>query len=154
MLFRSILQETVPFLDAPLLNADQHESFQVPGISFERASLFEHCRRALERSQRFGVHGLPLMGSGDWNDGMNLVGSQGRGESVWLGWFMADVMQGMAEMADLHGQPDSAIAFLDSRKALVRHIENFAWDGEWYLRATYDDGSLLGSSTSLEAKID
>ena len=101
----SILREAVPFLDAPMLKEDQTESFQSPGVSLERATLFEHCQRALARSQRFGSHGLPLMGTGDWNDGMNLVGAKGKGESIWLAWFMADVLQGMAGIAELLGRP-------------------------------------------------
>jgi len=150
----SILHEVVPFLDAPLLNGDQHDSFQSPEVSPERATLFEHCRRALAHSRRFGPHGLPLMGTGDWNDGMNLVGVKGKGESVWLAWFMVDVMQGMAEISDLLGRSELARSYQQERKALIEHVEQFAWDGDWYLRATYDDGSPLGSSVNTEARID
>jgi cyclic beta-1,2-glucan synthetase len=150
----SILREVVPFLDAPLLDDDQHESFQSPGVSPERATLFEHCQRALTHSQRFGVHGLPLMGSGDWNDGMNLVGAGGKGESVWLAWFMVDVMRGMAEMSDLLGRSELSHAYEQERKALITPVEQFAWDGQWYLRATFDDGTPLGSSVNAEARID
>ncbi len=150
----AILCEAVPFLDAPLLGEGQHECFQAPTVSSERATLFEHCRRALAHAGRFGEHGMPLMGTGDWNDGMNLVGAGGKGESVWLAWFMADVMQGMAEMADLMDQPELGHAWLHDRKALVQCIEKSAWDGEWYLRATFDDGTPLGSSANEEARID
>jgi len=149
-----ILDEVVHFLDAPLLNVDQLEGFQSPSISPESATLFEHCQRALAHSQRFGSHGLPLMGSGDWNDGMNLVGAGGKGESVWLAWFMADVMQGMAEMSGLMGLHEQVQVYEKERKVLVGQIERFAWDGEWYLRATFDDGKLLGSSVNAEARID
>jgi cyclic beta-1,2-glucan synthetase len=149
-----ILREAVPFLDAPLLNDDQQESFQTPVVTSERATLFEHCRRALAHGQRFGVHGLPLMGTGDWNDGMNLVGAGGKGESVWLAWFMIDVLKGMGEMATLLDRPELTQDYLRDRKELIEHVERFAWDGEWYLRATFDDGTPLGASANMEAKID
>ncbi len=150
----NILGETVSWLDAPLLKDDQHESLQIPAISSEKSTLFEHCERAVARSQAFGIHGLPLMGTGDWNDGMNLVGAGGKGESVWLAWFLADVLEGMAEMSRLLGRPDMSQTYERDRKALVRRVEEFAWDGDWYLRATFDDGSLLGSSANAEARID
>jgi cyclic beta-1,2-glucan synthetase len=150
----SILREVVGFLNAPPLESDRHESFQSPGISSERASLFEHCQRAVKRGQTSGPHGLPLMGTGDWNDGMNLVGAGGKGESVWLAWFLADVLKGMAEMSDLMGRPDLSLTYHQERKALIERIEGFAWDGEWYLRATFDDGTPLGSSANVEARID
>jgi cyclic beta-1,2-glucan synthetase len=150
----NILREDVTFLDSPLLKDDQAESLQSPGVSTERGTLLEHCQRALTRSQKFGVHGLPLMGTGDWNDGMNLVGAGGKGESVWLAWFMVDVLKGMAEMAGLMGRLDLRITYEQDRKALIERVEQFAWDGAWYLRATFDDGTPLGSSASAEARID
>jgi cyclic beta-1,2-glucan synthetase len=150
----SILSEMVGFLDAPALERDQHESFQTPGISSERAPLFEHCQRALTRGHTVGPRGLPLMGTGDWNDGMNLVGAQGKGESVWLAWFVVDVLKGMAEMSELMGRPDLSATYLQDRDALIERVEAFAWDGEWYLRATFDDGTPLGSSANAEARID
>ncbi|QVL35638.1 GH36-type glycosyl hydrolase domain-containing protein [Aminirod propionatiphilus] len=150
---RTLLDELVPFVDAPLLKDDQQESFQSPGPSAERATLFEHCRRALAHSQRFGVNGLPLIGSGDWNDGMNRVGAGGKGESVWLGWFMVHVLRGMSEMADLMGLDETGRSFEAEREALIEKIEAFAWDGEWYRRATFDDGTLLGSKSSDEGQI-
>jgi cyclic beta-1,2-glucan synthetase len=150
----SILQEMVGFLDAPLLAQEQHESFQSPGISPERAPLFEHCQRAVSRGQTSGIHGLPLMGTGDWNDGMNLVGAGGKGESVWLAWFLADVLHGMAELSDRLGRPVLGQTYLHHRKTLIERIEAFAWDGEWYLRATFDDGTPLGSAAGAEARID
>ena len=149
-----ILSEIVPFLDAAVLNDDQSEIFQLPEVSLESSTLFEHCRRALTLSLRFGVHGLPLMGSGDWNDGMNLVGAGGMGESVWLAWFMVNVMQGMEEMAGLMDQPELARSYHQDRETLIGNIEKFAWDGEWYLRATFDDGTPLGSAANAEARID
>lgn len=149
-----ILQERVPFLDAPLLSNAQAESFQLPGVSSEQATLFEHCLRALTHGRALGAHGLPLMGTGDWNDAMNRVGEGGRGESVWLAWFRADVLQGMAEMADRLHRPELARDFQQEREALIGRVERFAWDGEWYLRATFDDGTPLGASANAEARID
>jgi len=150
----NILREMVPFLDAPVLENNQRESLQTPGISSERAPLFEHCQRAVARSQVYGQHGLPLMGTGDWNDGMNLVGAGGKGESVWLAWFMVDVLKGMADMSECLGRPDLSLTYQQDRKALIQRVERFAWDGEWYIRATFDDGTPLGSSTNKEARID
>ncbi len=150
----TVLHEPVPFLEAPRLGEDEHESFQQPAVSLERATLFEHCQRALEHAQQFGKQGLPLMGTGDWNDGMNLVGAEGRGESVWLAWFMADVLAGMAEMANLMGQSEFGAACQEDRKLLIGRIERHAWDGAWYLRATFDDGSPLGAAANAEARID
>jgi cyclic beta-1,2-glucan synthetase len=150
----SILHEMVGFLDAPALERNQNESLQPPVISSERAQLFEHCRRAVTRGHTFGVHRLPLMGTGDWNDGMNLVGAGGKGESVWLAWFLIDVLKGMAEMSERMGRLDLGLTYHQERNALIERVEGFAWDGEWYLRATFDDGTPLGSSASLEARID
>jgi cyclic beta-1,2-glucan synthetase len=150
----NILREKIPFLEAPLLNADQQESFQTPAISAERVGLFEHCRRALLHSQRFGDHGLPLMGTGDWNDGMNLVGAKGKGESVWLAWFMVDVLQAMAEMSEQLGLLDQSRSYAQDRETLIRRIEESAWDGAWYCRAFFDDGAVMGSAANAEARID
>jgi len=150
----NILREVVPFLDAPPLKDDQYESFQSPEVSSERATLFDHCQRAVKRSQSFGSHGLPLMGTGDWNDGMNLVGVEGKGESVWLAWFLVEVLKGMAEMSEHLGHPDLSQAYHEGRNALIQRVEREAWDGEWYLRATFDDGTPLGSSANREARID
>jgi cyclic beta-1,2-glucan synthetase len=151
---RDILSEEVPFLDSPRLKGDENEVFSTPSVAPERATLFEHCRRAVTRSLSFGPHGLPLMGTGDWNDGMNLVGALGKGESIWLAWFLADVLDIMAEMASLVGQSGLGRTYRAERKALLRRVERSGWDGKWYLRAIFDDGTPLGSSTSEEAKID
>jgi cyclic beta-1,2-glucan synthetase len=150
----SILSEAVPFLVAPPLKDDQSESFQLPEISIERATLFEHCRRAVKCSQKFGQQGLPLIGTGDWNDGLNRVGVKGAGESVWLAWFMVDVLRGMAEMCELLNESALSDGYRQERKSLIQVIEQHAWDGEWYRRATFDDGTLLGSAVNDEAKID
>ena len=149
-----ILQAEASFLSAPLLADDQHEMYSIPEITFERATLFEHCRRAVDRGLTIGPHGLPLMGTGDWNDGMNLVGAAGKGESVWLAWFLCELLQGMVEMSDLQQQPELSLAYQEDRYALIQRVEQAGWDGEWYLRGTFDDGSPLGSSLNSEARID
>ena len=149
-----ILHTEVPFLNAPTLEDDQAETFSTPEIAFERATLFEHCQRAVKRGLTVGPHGLPLMGTGDWNDGMNLVGAGGKGESVWLAWFLVDVLQGMVELSHLLGRPELSQTYQQERKALIQRVEQVAWDGEWYLRATFDDGTPLGSSANKEARID
>ncbi|MHC1697327.1 MAG: glycosyltransferase 36 associated protein [Geobacteraceae bacterium] len=149
-----ILKEEIPFLNAPVLADNQHEVFSTPEVTSERATLFEHCRRAVSRGLTTGPHGLPLIGTGDWNDGLNLVGAGGRGESVWLAWFLCDLLQGMVELSDLLHQPELSRSYQDERSALVQRVEEAGWDGEWYLRGTFDDGSPLGSSANLEAKLD
>jgi len=149
-----ILAVEIPFLNAPLLTDDQHEMFSTPEVTLERASLFEHCRRAVSRGLTIGPHGLPLIGTGDWNDGMNLVGAGGKGESVWLAWFLCDLLQGMAELSNLMQQPELNQTYQEDRSALMRRVELAGWDGEWYLRGTFDDGTPLGSALSSEARID
>ena len=150
----AILQTEVPFLNGPLLADDQHEQFSTPELTFERATLYEHCRRAVSRGLTTGPHGLPLMGTGDWNDGMNLVGAGGKGESVWLAWFLCELLQGMAELSSLVHQPEFCQTYEEERSALIQRVEQAGWDGEWYLRGTFDNGSPLGSATNAEARID
>ena len=149
-----ILGAMVPFLAAPPLEIGQREVFSTPEVSSESATLFDHCRRAVSHGLTAGPHGLPLMGTGDWNDGMNLVGAGGKGESVWLGWFLVDVLQGMSELSVALGRSELGRTFEQERKALVQRIEGAAWDGEWYLRAFFDNGAPLGSSSNMEARID
>ncbi|MBT0665019.1 glycosyl transferase [Geobacter pelophilus] len=149
-----ILHKDVSFLNAATLTADQHEVFSSPEITHERATLFEHCRRAVSRGLTTGPNGLPLIGTGDWNDGMNLVGANGKGESVWLAWFLCDLLQGMAELSSLMQQPELEKTYLKERTELAQRVEQAGWDGEWYLRGTFDDGTPLGSSLNREARID
>ena len=150
----TILQEQIPFLLAPELEPDQHEIFLEPQISSEMGSLFEHCRRAVERGRTTSPRGLPLIGTGDWNDGMNRVGPKGRGESVWLGWFLIEVLGSMEYLSKLVGNTELAENYHGHAITLETQIEKSAWDGEWYQRATFDDGSPLGSAANLEARID
>ena len=149
-----ILQAEVPFLNAPLLADEQHEMFFTPEVTFEHATLFDHCQRAVSRGLTAGPHGLPLMGTGDWNDGMNLVGAGGKGESVWLAWFLCDLLQGMSEMSSLLHLSELSRTYHDERSALIRRVEQAGWDGEWYLRGTFDNGLPLGSAANREARID
>jgi len=151
---REILQEQIPFLNAPELEPDEHEVFLEPQVSLEKGTLFEHCRRAVEKGLTQGPHGLPLIGTGDWNDGMNRVGEEGRGESVWLAWFLIQVLKDMEELSDAVGEDELAADYQQEGKALENRIEKAAWDGSWYIRGTFDDGSPLGSANNLEARID
>ncbi|MFH0784397.1 MAG: glucoamylase family protein [Pseudomonadota bacterium] len=149
-----ILGVEIPFISGALLAENQHEQFSVPEISAEQATLFDHCRRAVNHGLTAGPHGLPLMGTGDWNDGMNLVGAEGKGESVWLGWFLCDILQGMSELAMLMQEPELSQNYSALKTALTERIEKAGWDGEWYQRGTFDDGTPLGSAANTEAKID
>jgi cyclic beta-1,2-glucan synthetase len=150
----SILREMLPFLTAPSLDRLENESLQIPALSTVRSSLFDHCQRAVARGHTTGAHGLPLIGTGDWNDGMNRVGIEGKGESVWLAWFLADVFAGMSELSATIGQMELSDKYARDRTALIAAVEAFAWDGEWYLRATFDSGLPVGGSACAEASID
>ena len=149
-----VLDEQAPFLDARPVMPEEESYYDLPNRSQESATLYQHCVRAIEHGLKFGEHGLPLMGSGDWNDGMNLVGKEGRGESVWLAFFLYDVLRQFAEMA--RGREDASFAerCLAEAKQLQENIEKNAWDGQWYRRAYFDNGEPLGSKTNLECQID
>ena len=150
----SILDENIPFLEAPLLQDNEHEVLSIPHISIDQGTLLEHCRRAMIKGSTQGANGLPLMGGGDWNDGMNRVGIQGKGESVWLGWFLIHVLQDFAELLDYKGQSEESQRSIQQAKKLAQAIESKAWDGQWYRRAYFDDGTPLGTEDEREAKID
>ncbi len=149
----AVLDETVPFLAQRLLAPHEHEAYERPSVSADAASLYEHCVRAVSVSLATGAHDLPLMGTGDWNDGMNLVGSDGRGESVWLGWFLVSVLRPFADVASARGDAERASEYLRHATALTTAIES-AWDGDWYRRAYFDDGTPLGSKQNVECQID
>jgi cyclic beta-1,2-glucan glucanotransferase len=149
-----ILDESVPFLEGDSLAEGQNESYFEPRVSQTRASIFEHCARALDRSLAVGRHGLPLMGTGDWNDGMNRVGVHGQGESVWLGWFLHDVLSKFARIADARSEHQRAETWRLHAGELKAALEREGWDGEWYRRAFFDDGTPLGSAENLECRID
>jgi cyclic beta-1,2-glucan synthetase len=148
-----VLDEEVPFITARLLNPDEHEAYEQPSVSSETGSLYEHCLRAIAISLGTGVHGLPLMGTGDWNDGMNMVGSGGTGESVWLGWFVVSILRPFADLVERRGDRERAAAYRRHVSELTAAIEE-AWDGDWYRRAYFDDGTPLGSKENAECQID
>ncbi|HWV45816.1 MAG TPA: glycosyl hydrolase family 65 protein, partial [Nitrospira sp.] len=150
----TVLDEIVSFLEGPALAEGQHESYFEPQVSQTRATLFEHCARALDRSLVVGSDGLPLMGTGDWNDAMNRVGRQGKGESVWLGWFLHSVLWEFAKVAAQRGERVRAETWRLHVSALKAAIERNGWDGEWYRRAYFDDGTPLGSAADPECRID
>ena len=145
----AILDEPVSFIEGPPLDAHGEDKLFVPNTADRLAPLREHCRRAIDYAWKLGEHGLPLFGTGDWNDGMNRVGAQGRGESVWLGWFLCTVVRGFATYV-----PESALSWMAAVVNLEKALEQSAWDGSWYLRGFFDDGSPLGSGDNQEAKID
>ena len=149
-----VLDETVHFLEGRELNPEEESYYDQPQRSAEAASLYEHCVRAIRHGLRFGKHQLPLMGCGDWNDGMNLVGRDGKGESVWLAWFLYENLQLFAGLA--RGRGDATFAEVCSAQALLlrNNIEANAWDGAWYRRAYFDDGKPLGSAGNAECQID
>ncbi len=149
----SILEEKVPYIKGPLLNEDQHDIMVTPELSELSESVYEHCKKTI-RITRFGEHGLPLMGGGDWNDGMNEVGKEGKGESVWLAWFLYTLLGDFIPVCRYQGETDYAGELEAKREKLLQSIEKHTWDGEWYLRAFYDDGSKLGSKDNDECRID
>jgi len=149
-----ILDESVPFLRARLLRPEEESNYDLPQISDEKGTLYEHCIRAIDNGLRFGAHGLPLMGCGDWNDGMNLVGQHGKGESVWLAFFLYDVLMQFIELARKRGDTAIVDKYTLESGRLRGNIELHAWDGEWYRRAYFDDGTPLGSATNTECQID
>jgi cyclic beta-1,2-glucan synthetase len=150
----AVLDELIPFLEGQTLEAGQHDSFFAPTISDEMVTLFEHCARALDQSLALGAHGLPLIGDGDWNDGMNRVGEGGKGESVWLGWFLYAALAAFAPLAEARQERGRAATWRAHASALQVALEREAWDGDWYRRGFFDDGAPLGSAASEECRID
>ncbi len=150
----SVLDELVPFLEGAPLEAGETDRFFDPTVSQRSATLFEHCALALDASLAAGRHGLPLIGTGDWNDGMNRVGDQGCGESVWLGWFLHSALTAFVPLALARNDMRRVETWTAHADALKAAIEREAWDGEWYRRGYFDDGAPLGSATSDECRID
>ncbi len=150
----TILDEEAPWLDATDLEDHEQESYFRPEESEDRSTLYEHCARALDCSLETGSHGLPLIGAGDWNDGMNRVGWEGRGESVWLGWFLLLNLKEFATVAERRAETKRAARWREAASALETALEDEAWDGEWYRRAFFDDGTALGSADNDECQID
>ncbi|EFM09389.1 glycosyltransferase 36 [Paenibacillus curdlanolyticus YK9] len=150
----TVLDEIAPYLTSAMLTDEEHERYEATIQSEQRSTVYEHCVRAIERASRFGENGLPLMGIGDWNDGMNSVGDLGKGESVWLGWFLCEVLRQFAEVCDLRGDAERAETYRNRREAIAAAIDKSAWDGEWYRRARTDEGNWLGSTRNEECRID
>ncbi len=150
----AVLDEPLPFLEGPALTPGEHDHFDTPRVSEQVATLYEHCARALDHSLALGRHGLPLMGTGDWNDGMNRVGEGGQGESVWLGWFLHAALEAFAPLAESALDRGRAAAWRAHALALEVSLEAEAWDGDWYRRGFFDDGTPLGSAMSDECRID
>jgi cyclic beta-1,2-glucan synthetase len=149
-----VLDEKIEWLEGRPVNPDEDSYYDLPTRSSETSSLYEHCVRSIDNGLRFGAHGLPLMGTGDWNDGMNLVGDKGLGESVWLAFFLYDVLVEFAALARRRGDVVYADRCLAHATTLQASIEHHAWDGDWYRRAFFDDGTPMGSATSPECQID
>jgi cyclic beta-1,2-glucan synthetase len=149
-----LLDEVVPFIEGAAIPPDKEDAYFVPTVSRQTGTLYEHCARALDLRLAVGGHGLPLMGTGDWNDGMNRVGREGRGESVWLGWFLHPLLLRLAPIAEARGETKRAAAWRTHATALAVALEKEGWDGDWYRRAFYDDGTPLGSAASEECRID
>jgi cyclic beta-1,2-glucan synthetase len=150
---RKILEEKIPFLGAEPLKPDEHERYgQFPSVG--EGTLYEHCCRAIAKGTTAGIHGIPLMGAHDWNDGMNLVGAKGKGESIWLGWFLSATLTNFARICELMNDKPRAEEYRQRATKINAAIESHAWDGAWYRRAYYDDGSALGSKENNECQID
>jgi cyclic beta-1,2-glucan synthetase len=150
----SVLDEEVPFIQAPLLEPGQESCYLQSVVSAERASLYEHCARAIDRSLSVGSHGLPLIGTGDWNDGMNRIGHEGRGESIWLGWFLYATLKEFEVICNARKDKARANLYRQHMKRLKDALEEHGWDGDWYRRAYFDNGAPLGSSLNDECRID
>ncbi|MEO8803173.1 MAG: glucoamylase family protein [Rudaea sp.] len=150
----AVLEQRSEFLEGRVLNENEESWYDLPSTSGEAASLYEHCQRAITHGLRFGARGLPLMGSGDWNDGMNNVGIHGKGESVWLAFFLFDVLTRFSEVADRVGDAAFAEQCRNNAQQLRGNIEANAWDGQWYRRAYFDDGQALGTADNTECRID
>ncbi|PWT93836.1 MAG: hypothetical protein C5B55_03765, partial [Blastocatellia bacterium] len=150
----SIFDEVVPFLEQPELKPDEDDRYMEPTVSQEVADVFEHCGRALDRSLKTGIHDLPLMGSGDWNDGMNRVGDKGKGESIWLGWFLYTTITNFLPYVQKRSDLTRTNRYRQHLANLKEALEENGWDGDWYRRAYFDDGTPLGSSQNQECRID
>ncbi|MBC7897078.1 MAG: hypothetical protein H7066_16785, partial [Cytophagaceae bacterium] len=150
----TVLDQYVPFLTMRALEPHEHELYDLPSVTDEAGSVYEHCLRALRRASTKGPHGLPLIGTGDWNDGMSRVGVEGKGESVWLAWFLITNLRAFALRSDARGDHAVATEMRQKADAYVKAVESSGWDGQWYRRAYYDDGTPMGSSANDECRID
>ncbi len=149
-----LLDQQVPFLEGAQIPAGAEDAYYTPQISATTASVYDHCARTIDRSLQVGEHGLPLMGTGDWNDGMNRVGHQGKGESVWLAWFLCAVVERFAPLAQARGDGERALGWLRARDGWIAALHSAGWDGGWFRRAFFDNGAPLGSQANDECRID
>ncbi len=149
-----LLDVNVAFIEGPAIPDGAEDAYYVPSVSDEHATLYEHCARTIDRSLASGAHGLPLMGTGDWNDGMNRVGHEGRGESVWLAWFLCDLVRRFAPIARQRGEVARGVRWEEAAAGWRSALQAEAWDGQWYKRAFFDNGSALGSHANDECRID
>ena len=149
-----VLDESIAFIEGAPIPDGAEDAYYTPSVSTEQASVYEHAARAIDCSLRVGLHGLPLMGTGDWNDGMNRVGHEGRGESVWLGWFLCELVEDFAPLARERGDDARAKAWEAAALGWRNALNGIAWDGQWFKRAFFDDGQALGSHVNPEASID
>jgi cellobiose phosphorylase len=150
----SILDQQAPYLQDEELKEHEDEKYTIPSLSEKTGTIYEHCIKAVERSLKTGEHGIPLMGSGDWNDGMNTVGNKGKGESIWLGWFLCSVLKKLAPLCRHSNDDERTERYLKASEEIAKAIEENGWDGGWYRRAYFDDGKVLGSIENSECKID
>lgn len=150
----SILDEEAVYLEDEPLREGEDERYKVTPESDKKGSIYEHCIRAIEISLRFGEHNIPLMGSGDWNDGMSTVGNEGKGESVWLGWFLYSILDNFKEICKHRNDEEKFTRYEEMRDFIGENLEKNAWDGGWYRRAYFDDGTPLGSIENDECQID
>ncbi len=150
----AVLDASVAFIEGAAIPDGAEDAYYAPEVSEQTASVYEHCARSIDRSLATGTHGLPLMGSGDWNDGMNRVGHEGKGESVWLAWFLCSVVASFAPLAKTRGDRARADKWLNARAGWIEALHTHGWDGEWFRRAFFDNGAALGSSSNDECKID
>ena len=150
----ALLDEVVPFIEGAAIPAGAEDAYYTPGVSSQAATVYEHAARTIDRSLAVGVHGLPLMGSGDWNDGMNRIGIEGRGESVWLGWFLCQLVADFGPLAKKRGDDARLVRWEAAATGWKAALQGPAWDGQWFKRAFFDDGQPLGSHVNAEARID
>lgn len=150
----ALLDHAAPFIEGPAIPEGAEDAYYAPQHSGRTATVFEHGALAIDRSLQTGAHGLPLMGTGDWNDGMNRVGHEGRGESVWLAWFLCSVVEHFAPIAQARGEHDRAARWNEARRGWIAALHDAGWDGAWFRRAFFDNGAPLGSSANDECRID
>ena len=149
-----ILNENAPYLEDEPLRVGEDERYTIVNESNKEGTIYEHCLKAIDRALKFGDHNIPLMGSGDWNDGMSTVGNEGKGESVWLGWFLYKILDGFTEICENQNDADKKEEYLKFQEFIKENQEKNAWDGDWYRRAYFDNGTPLGSKENNECKID